>query len=130
MVSQSNALKQFKPVFENLMDQLLSIVTNEETFIIDFFYLDDCKNEMDTFACMQLLFSGLPDGMGELIRLCENQNSLFSMFILQVLSQIATEMNEKPKDAKKKSLAGSFWTQLIKRCIGDTRAVLQKHVVS
>ncbi|KAM3185532.1 hypothetical protein ACTXT7_006173 [Hymenolepis weldensis] len=130
VVSQSNALKQFKPVFENLMDQLLSILTSEETFIMDFFYLDDCKNEMDTFACMQLLFSGLPDGMGELIRLCENQNSLFSMFILQVLSQIATEISEKPKDAKKKSLAGSFWSQLIKRCIADTRAVLQKHVQS
>ncbi|VDO12586.1 unnamed protein product [Rodentolepis nana] len=129
VVSQSNALKQFKPVFESRMDQLRSLVTSEEVFIMEFFCLDNCKDEMDTFACMKLLFSGLPDGMSELIRLCENQNALFSMFILQVLSQIATEINEKPKDSNK-SLAGSFWSQLIKPCIADTRAVLQKHVQS
>ncbi|KAM7538191.1 hypothetical protein Aperf_G00000061858 [Anoplocephala perfoliata] len=131
VVSQTNALKQFKPAFENLMDNLLALVSGEEAFIVEFFCLDDCKDVMDTFACTQILFNGLPDGMGELIRFCENQNALFSMFILQVLSQIAAELNEKPKEQhqqQKKGLAGSFWNQLINRCISDTRTVLQRHV--
>ncbi|VDK33705.1 unnamed protein product [Taenia asiatica] len=132
-VSQGNALNQFKPVFVRLMDQLSSVVDGEENFIMDFFYLEKCKDELDTFACMQLLFNGLNDGMMELIRLCEGQNAVFSMFILLVLSQTSDKFGERPQEQQaqqQKSLAGSFWNQLIKRCMSDTRGVLRRHVNS
>nr|CDS17725.1 exocyst complex component 1 [Echinococcus granulosus] len=133
VVSQSNALNQFKPVFVKLMDQLSSVVDGEKNFIMDFFCLEKCKDELDTFACMQMLFSGLNDGMAELIRLCEGQNAVFSMFILLVLSQMSDKFEERPQEQQtqqRKSLAGSFWEQLIKRCISDTRGVLRRHVNS
>ena len=95
---------------------------------------------MDTFACMQMLFGGLPDSMGELIRLCEGQNALFSMFMLQVLSQISEGLAENSHEHQanqqkqqqsqpKKSLAGSFWKQLIRRSMLDTRNVLRRQAV-
>ncbi|EUB58673.1 Exocyst complex component [Echinococcus granulosus] len=80
-----------------------------------------------------MLFSGLNDGMAELIRLCEGQNAVFSMFILLVLSQMSDKFEERPQEQQtqqRKSLAGSFWEQLIKRCISDTRGVLRRHVNS
>uniref|UniRef100_A0A0R3WLR7 Sec3_C domain-containing protein n=1 Tax=Hydatigena taeniaeformis TaxID=6205 RepID=A0A0R3WLR7_HYDTA len=140
-------------VFVKLMDQLSFVVDGEEKFIMDFFCLEKCKlccfyefhfpiyslfsvvvctqcikDELDTFACMQLLFSGLNDGMMELIRLCEGQNAVFSMFILLVLSETSDRFAERPQEQK--SLAGSFWIQLIKRCMSDTRGVLRRHVNS
>lgn len=82
---------------------------------------------------MQLLFTGLNDGMMELIRLCEGQNAVFSMFILLVLSQTSDKFGERSQEQQTqqgKSLAGSFWNQLVKRCMSDTRGVLRRHIVS
>ena len=84
---------------------------------------------------MQMLFGGLPDAMGELIRLCEGQNALFSMFILQVLSQISESLfansqeQHTEQQQAQKGLAGSFWKQLIRRSMSETRGVLRRQAV-
>ncbi|VDD79260.1 unnamed protein product [Mesocestoides corti] len=132
VTTQGSTLNQFKPLFENITHQLWSLVSGEENFITDFFCLEKCKDELDAFACMQLLFSSLPDGMTDLIRLCEGQNVVFSMFMLLVLSQLSDQVGKtrQQHEHQEKKLTGSFWGQLINRCITETRGVLKRHVNS
>ncbi|BHF62950.1 Exocyst complex component 1 [Sparganum proliferum] len=142
-VASGNVLNQFKPLFERILLQLSSLIYGEENFISRFFGLDDKTPETNTLNCMQMLFSSLPREMSEFIILCERHSSVYSISMLLVLTQLQEKQQSPQKNASESApekgsprtratapaqVPGSYWGQLLVRCVLEAKRALKRHV--
>uniref|UniRef100_A0A0X3PAT8 Exocyst complex component 1 n=1 Tax=Schistocephalus solidus TaxID=70667 RepID=A0A0X3PAT8_SCHSO len=139
-VASGNVLNQFKPLFERILLQLSSLIYGEESFITQFFGLDDKTPETSTLNCMQMLFSSLSREMSEFIVLCERHSSVYSISMVLVLTQLQEQQQNAQKAASESTLgpasprtraapsSGSCWSQLLARCVLEAKRALKRHV--